>query len=165
MSDWQTPPWNVGDPVHIRVKVSPAKPPSQMVRFTASLIEIARNTFLDCVQYLTHENKKCALRYGQSLNETDSATKSYTKCVWLFAAIEQKSTAAHQNDSEKTLISSGKIHYRDRSNALNAYQLLHLCRRWKAGSELGKVCFGARLCEAAQKTNQDCCAYTVGDIG
>ncbi len=106
---------------------------------------------LDCVQYLTHETEKqrtgkhhyddseikanfdfrgrkekCACATGRNfLNETGRYEVLY-KNLDIRQVIEQNRLSRAMSG----LISSGVNAFtRDRSNAFNAYQLLHLCRR------------------------------------
>ncbi len=66
--------------------------------------------------------------------------KVYTKIMTIRAKLSKTSQIISSDG--RNLIVPCEIHYRDRSSAFNAYQLLHLCRRWKAGSGIGKVARG-----------------------
>ncbi len=127
-------------------------------RLNLSKSKAVRNTFLDCVQYLTHETEKqrssgkhhyddseikalrlsCAigrkgrnaLALGKSfLNETDSLYESYTK--YDYSWIIEQINIAYQND-EWELDSSVWNTLQRPLNAFNASSVHHLCRRWKS---------------------------------
>ncbi len=114
-----------------------------MVRFNASIYrnQKYRNTFLDCVQYLTHEAEKqqalgkhhyghsetmnfdfraqlvereeMRLRYGQELSERDRIPLRSLIQRHDYSSSYRAKSNAYQNDSEK-LDKFREIHYRDR---------------------------------------------------
>lgn len=135
----ETPPWNVGDPkpVHIQgvIKVSPAQTVETIAKWfdlPPQFIEIksGRNTFLDCVQYLTHETEKqqalgkhhyddseikanfdfrtqlvareeMRLRYGQELSERDRLRYEVLYNGMTIRQVIEQNPIAYQNDSDK----------------------------------------------------------------
>lgn len=132
----ETPPWNVGDPkpVHIQgvIKVSPAQTVETIAKWfdlPPQFIEIksGRNTFLDCVQYLTHETEKqqalgkhhyddseikanfdfrkqlvereeMRLRYGQELSERDRLRYEVLYKGMTIRQVIEQNPVAYQND-------------------------------------------------------------------
>jgi hypothetical protein len=132
----EPPTWNVGDPkpVHIQgvIKVSPAQTVETIAKWfdlPPQFIEIksGRNTFLDCVQYLTHETEKqqalgkhhyddseikanfdfrkqlvereeMRLRYGQELSERDRLRYEVLYKGMTIRQVIEQNPVAYQND-------------------------------------------------------------------
>lgn len=135
----EPPTWNVGDPkpAHIQgvIKVSPAQTVETIAKWfdlPPQFIEIksGRNTFLDCVQYLTHETEKqqslgkhhyddseikanfdfraqlvereeMRLRYGQELSERDRFRYEVLYKGMTIRQVIEQNPIAYQNDSDK----------------------------------------------------------------
>ena len=132
----ETPTWNVGDPkpAHLQgvIKVSPAQTVDTIAKWfdlPPQFIEIksGRNTFLDCVQYLTHETEKqqslgkhhyddseiksnfdfrkqlvereeMRLRYGQELSERDRYRYEVLYKGMTIKQVIEENPLAYQND-------------------------------------------------------------------
>ncbi len=139
-----------------------------MVRFTVSIYRNQKRSehVLNCVQYLTHETatgsgkhhyddseikgefdfraqlverKKCPCATGRSfLNETDSIRSLTLRACDYSPSYRAKIQSPIKTIVRNLISSVCEIHYRDHSNAFNAYQLLHLCRRWKNWFRSGK---------------------------
>lgn len=132
----EEPTWNVGDPkpVHIQgvIKVTPAQSVETIAKWfnlPPQFIEIksGRNTFLDCVQYLTHETEKqqalgkhryddseikanfdfrekltereeMRLRYGQELSERDRFRYEVLYKGMTIREVIEQNPIVYQND-------------------------------------------------------------------